>query len=480
MQRFGRQALSCLPVKSVGVMGDERTYEYTIALRAVTSVDGMTADWAHLPYEFLANISNEIINNVKGSTGWSMISAVNPRPQLNGNKIKRMKKILFGSVVCILLTSAKLFAQDSLANTKPRIAVFVPLFLDSAFDAFNDYRYEEDFPRFISPGLEFYEGVQLAIDSLNKTGVELEVYIYDTKSTRRSLAEELQDAVDKKVQLIIAHVEGKELFQFTSVAKNHAIPFINANLPNDGGITNNAYFVLLNSTLRTHCEGIYKYLQKNYPVDNIIVFRRKGQMEDLVKSYFDTYASASGSVPLRLKYVDLPVNFKLRDLTAHLDSTKKTICVGASLDTAFCSNLTMQLASVASSYHPVIIGMPTWSNRDFTKPLYKGLEIVYSTPFYNSREDKVSEEVVDYFNTHFYARPSDMVIRGYETMWKFSRMLQKYGNDLASNITNKEFALIRTFDIQPVLSKSTLTLDYFENKRLYFVKWLDGAVKEVK
>ena len=55
-----------LPVKSVGVMGDERTYEYTVALRAVTSVDGMTADWAHLPYEFLATVSNDIINNVKG------------------------------------------------------------------------------------------------------------------------------------------------------------------------------------------------------------------------------------------------------------------------------------------------------------------------------------------------------------------------------------------------------------------------------
>lgn len=55
-----------LPVKSVGVMGDERTYEFTVALRAVTSVDGMTADWAHLPYEFLAHISNEIINQVRG------------------------------------------------------------------------------------------------------------------------------------------------------------------------------------------------------------------------------------------------------------------------------------------------------------------------------------------------------------------------------------------------------------------------------
>ncbi|GAA4746836.1 glutamine-hydrolyzing GMP synthase [Flavisolibacter ginsenosidimutans] len=55
-----------LPVKSVGVMGDERTYEFTVALRAVTSVDGMTADWAHLPYDFLARVSNEIINSVRG------------------------------------------------------------------------------------------------------------------------------------------------------------------------------------------------------------------------------------------------------------------------------------------------------------------------------------------------------------------------------------------------------------------------------
>jgi GMP synthase (glutamine-hydrolysing) len=55
-----------LPVQSVGVMGDERTYENVVALRAVTSTDGMTADWAHLPYEFLAKLSNDIINKVKG------------------------------------------------------------------------------------------------------------------------------------------------------------------------------------------------------------------------------------------------------------------------------------------------------------------------------------------------------------------------------------------------------------------------------
>ena len=55
-----------LPVKSVGVMGDERTYERAVALRAVTSTDAMTADWAHLPYDFMAQVSNDIINHVRG------------------------------------------------------------------------------------------------------------------------------------------------------------------------------------------------------------------------------------------------------------------------------------------------------------------------------------------------------------------------------------------------------------------------------
>ena len=59
-------AVILLPVQSVGVMGDERTYENAVVLRAVTSTDGMTADWSHLPHEFLAEVSNQIINRVKG------------------------------------------------------------------------------------------------------------------------------------------------------------------------------------------------------------------------------------------------------------------------------------------------------------------------------------------------------------------------------------------------------------------------------
>jgi GMP synthase (glutamine-hydrolysing) len=65
-EKVWQAAAILLPIHSVGVMGDERTYEKVVALRAVTSQDGMTADWYPLPYEFLAKVSNEIINKVRG------------------------------------------------------------------------------------------------------------------------------------------------------------------------------------------------------------------------------------------------------------------------------------------------------------------------------------------------------------------------------------------------------------------------------
>ena len=77
-------------------------------------------------------------------------------------------------------------------NVRHKLAIFLPLYLDSAFDASGNYRYDKNFPKFINPGLEFYEGVQLALDSLQKENARLEVHIFDTRSNSKSIAQVLQ------------------------------------------------------------------------------------------------------------------------------------------------------------------------------------------------------------------------------------------------------------------------------------------------
>jgi len=387
---------------------------------------------------------------------------------------KKILKIFLPVAYCLLPVS--ILAQ----NEKHKIAIFTPLYLDSAFDDVNNYRYEKQFPKFINPGLEFYEGVQLALDSFAREGTPLEVFIYDTRSVKEPLTQQLSQ-LDTSIELILAYANPQESWNIANIAKSKKIPYINVNLPNDAGITDNPYFVMLNSTLQTHVALLYKYLQKNYPLAPIIMFRKKGQTEDMIKSLFDDAGKNSKSVPLKIKYVDLVDSFTVNQVAARLDSNVHTICIAGSLDENFGRRLAQQLASIDKSYPVTLVGMPTFDNltKDFTLPQYKGLEIVYSTPFYNSRMDEVSQEITDYFNTKMYARPSDMVMRGYEATWRFSKLLLQYGKDIASNLSRKEFNVFRELDIQPVISKETTTLDYFENKKLFFVKWQDGIIKGV-
>jgi hypothetical protein len=384
----------------------------------------------------------------------------------------------------ILIQYSALSQVDSTSGVKPKhkVAIFAPLYLDSAFDATNEYRYIKNvFPKFINPGLEFYEGVQLALDSLAKEKAELEVFIYDSRSALESLEQQLAKPEMATIELIIAHCTTNEVRPFSDFALAKNIPFINATVPNDVGISSNPFLVILNPTLKTQCEGIYRYIQKYYSLEPLVVFRKSGSGDDMIKNLLDDYSKATMSVPLKMKYVTLDDSFTVRQLQTHLDSNKRMVCVSGSLDVNFGRRLTQHLASIGKRYPITVIGMPTWEamSRDFTRPEFKGIEIVYSTPFYNSKVNAVSASITNFFNNEMYARPSDMVFRGYEVTWKFSKLLMQYGKDISSNLSNKRNHVFTEYDIQPVIDRGTTTLQYFENKKLYFLKWVDGLIKAV-
>jgi hypothetical protein len=377
-------------------------------------------------------------------------------------------------------------AQDTVgvkpvdSNARHSVAVFLPLYLDSAFDGGGNYRYDKNFPKFINPGLEFYEGVELALDTLRKEGMRLDVHIYDTRSATRPLQQVLGSPEFDSVELVIgAVVNTTEVQQLAAAALKQHVPFINVNFPNDGGVTGNPDLVILNSTLRAHCEAIYRFVQRNYPTKPLLLFRKKGVQEDRLKGYFNDLDHATAAVPLKINYVTLDDNFDAAALETYMDSSVQTICIAGSLEDPFGNRLAGVLAAM-KSYPTVLIGMPTWDNMDFTKPELAGKEIIYTTPFYINPADTLVKGITQYYRGRFFSRPSDMVFRGYESVYRFGHLLCLHGKDLTGSIGEKRFKVFNDFNIEPVfLNRQSMVLDYLENKKLYFIHRMDGNVTAV-
>jgi hypothetical protein len=370
--------------------------------------------------------------------------------------------------------------HDSL---KYHIAVFLPLYLDSAFDASGNYRFDQNFPKYLNPGLEFYEGLELAMDSLNKKSTSLDITVYDTRSTKKSIQQILDEPGFSKIQLILGYVNSADLHVLANVAKNREIPFINVNFPNDGAVTGNPEYVILNSTLRAHCEALYKFVQRNWATSNIFYVRRATQDDDRLRSYFADIEKNTPSVPLRMKFVNIDNTQNISQVTSLMDSNSKTVILVGSLDENFGRTICSKLDPYSKSYPMKILGMPTWDAiTDFNAPAYADLEIYYTTPFYLNPADSLVTQIQQNYKTRFYSRPSDMVYRGYETTLHFGQLLEAHKGHLDGSIGERKFKVFNDFDIQPVFSSNgsqpgqSPTLQYLENKKLYFLKKVNGNV----
>lgn len=382
-------------------------------------------------------------------------------------------------LTCCLILS--LLASAQVTDQKPlKVAVFAPVYLDSAFNG-ADYKLgnTNSLPRYMLPGLDFYNGITLAVDSLNAEHVPLEVLFYDSKSLAEPLNQLLKKNELAEVSLIIAAFNNRnDIKPLADYALNRNIPLISATYPNDGGLEANPFFVLINPTLPTHCEGLYRYLQKTYPTSSMVMFRRKGVVEDLIQSEFSAMSRKTSGVPLKIRTVELTDSFTTRQVTGFLDSTRQNIIICGTLNEAFGINLVKALAE-SKNYPAIAIGMPTW---DALKDIDKGVEIIYSTPFtYNYlRKDKTGQQLVNKYRAKFQGRPSDMTFKGFESMYHFSKLLLKHNNTLINNLSDKDFKVFNDFDIQPVrLKKENMLPDYLENKKLYFIRKIDGQLKSV-
>ncbi len=360
-----------------------------------------------------------------------------------------------------------------------KIAVFAPVYVDSAFTQDGTYRLgSQILPRYMMPGLDFYNGIMLALDSLDKEQAPVEVLFYDTKSAKGNISYVISDSTLRDVSLIIASFNNRtEIKPLADFALEHEIPLVSHTYPNDGGLTENPYFILINPTLKTHLEGIYRYLQRVYPTSNFTMFRRKGSVEDIIQSAFSDIGRSSSGVPLKIKAVELTDSFTTSQVISYLDSNKQNIIICGSLNETFGSNLVRAL-SESRRYRSIAMGMPTW---DALRGVDRNIEIIYTTPYHFLRTDKTGLDLTNSYRNKFFGRPSDMVFKGFEAMYRFTRLLIKHEGKLIANINDKSIRLFNDFDIQPVkpYSSNPNAVDYLENKKLYYIRKIDGQIRSV-
>lgn len=391
---------------------------------------------------------------------------------------KRFLRTLFFLAAFFSLQQASAQVADSAPKLKTyRVGIFAPLYLDSVFASNGRFRYRQGIPKFIVPAVDFVNGVQVALDSMILDKENVEATIYDTKSYTQPLAQLIKDKKLDQLDLLIGSVKDMDFKGLADFAMEKNIPFISATYPNDGGITQNPFVVVVNSTLKAHCEAIFSYILQSHGTDKIFLCRKKGTQEDKVASYFKQINEQEGKPLLNIQTLNLDSTISTDLLKTKLDSNRQSIIIGGSLEENFAFNLTAACNVLNEKYPITLIGMPNW---DAFKSLQKkddfdGFPIYFTTPYYNKKEDNYSRILIDAYAKKTKGKPTDMAFKGFESAYLFIKLLTKYPNDFMSHLNEKAYRIFSDYNFRPVLKKTGNLPDYFENKHLYFIKILNGA-----
>jgi len=392
-----------------------------------------------------------------------------------------MKKFL---IAVLFLTGSFSFtstmAQADTSKKLPtyKVGIFAPLYLDSVFTN-NNFRYKQGMPRFIMPALDFVQGVQVALDSMQRGNENIEATIYDSKAYTQTIPWLIRNKKLDSLNLIIGSVKEAEYKQLADFALLKKIPFVSATYPNDGGIIQNPYLVIVNSTLKAHCDAIYSYLLQNHGTDKIYLFRQKGAQEDMVASYFKQANEQDGQPLLNIQTLnfDSPPNSDY--IRSKLDSNRQSVIIGASLEETFAGNLANACYELQASYPIKLIGMPNWDGFASLqkKDGLKNFPVYFTSPYYNSKSDDYSHLVLNAYSKKYKGKPSDMAFKGFELAYLFTKLLTRYPESLMDHLNDKQLRIFNDYNFRPVsLKKENATPDYFENKHLYFIKMMNGTV----
>jgi Periplasmic binding protein len=370
------------------------------------------------------------------------------------------------------------FAQNSYNNQNKvyHVAIFAPMYLDSVFTN-SELRSTRSIPKFIMPAVEFVQGARIALDTFTLNGRHVEADIYDSKSFTQPISWLIRNYKLNNVDLIIGSVKDPDYHELADFALQKNIPFVSATYPNDGGIKANPFLIIVNSTLKTHCEGIFSYLLQKHGTDKIYIIKRKG--DDRIDNYFRAINVTEGKPLLNIKTIMIDSSITSYGLLNRIDTTQPAVIIGASLDESFAKNLADACYPIQKKHSLILIGMPNWDGFKtlYNKDVFRDFPIRFTTPHYDAKGNVFDSTLIQKYFQLYRAKPSDMAYKGFELTYYFTMLLLEFPSDLMTHLNDSSLTVFHDFNFRPVfLSRQTTIPDYYENKHLFIMEILNGEV----
>jgi hypothetical protein len=355
---------------------------------------------------------------------------------------------------------------------KYNIAVLTPMYLDS-FDLAKNLT---NIPSYALPGLDFYQGTRIAVDTLNKMHKNLNIFLFDSKSKYLNIATLI--ATDKldSMDCIIGNVGGAELKTIVEYAKEHKINFMSAISPADADQKNNPYFTLLQPRLNTHIERIHKKIENNFSTDNIIFGYRNVPNEMNAFSYYKNDPFTKSEIAAK-EYVIPPSGIDEATFGALLNKNSDNVLIMGILDEKAAYNNLKIIAKFASDgYRIKVFGMPTWKNMKALEEEaeFMNVDVYYTTPIIVEKVTVPSIYIANKYKQYMGGNVSEIVYKAFEAVYFAANILETHGVPFNEHLNENVTSFLTPYRVVPV--KEDFKLKYYENKFMYIIRYRNGVM----
>ena len=419
------------------------------------------------------------------------------RDKKNVLKPEEIKKAL----IPIDTSTKKQFLLKEVYN----VAVLLPFYLDNMDDhlkAKKEFQYEkievgdenamkieeeEDLVKIYPKSkmaLSFYEGILLALDTLQKLGLSCNLKVYDTKNDTNVLLKIRSSLINDSLDLIIGPVYNKNMTIMAKYAFNYKVPIISPLSSKPVALRGNPYFVMANPTINTQCKTLVNYMFKNYKNKKILIVKEDRRREsraakilenclnDIHRNYKSDQNDGDSKSWLTMIRISDGDYWSLKK---NLQDTSLNVVAISSSNEAFVSKVLKYLVQKADS-NAVVFGLPNWSKFETIETeTFQRLQTHIPSTYFIDLEADNTKWLRAKYRSWYKSEPDKHVINGFDIGYYYLGLLQKYGNSIIDELEEDDQKSIHTS-----YEHHTLGIKYgLENKYVSILKFQNFQLVKV-